>query len=337
MVIEADLHNFGRSVQKVGRASGTYYQKPRPVYWERLFFGVDSPLASFFGKGGAEFQPKHALFNLETEIDADFTGLSREVLSVPASVERNHFYSFGVLLAYCYVFGVRDLHRHNILRTATHLQVVDAEVVLVKLLLPNETLLLPFKDIGAELASVSLLQIEYPAGLTENTRRQILSGYLDTFECFERSSKQIRQFFSQSEGEIRAVPVRHIMRDTVHYRRWMDVVPSDPFFDAELAQLSRGDIPYFFKFIGNNRLYAYTDAEGAYQEVVAPVAFQKAIDRDASHPLALLEPERIGQLLPTGALFLAKRLFDPSWIGSFPRALPHSRVDRVVGLHRRSR
>jgi len=52
--------------------------------------------------------------------------------------------------------------------------------------------------------------------------------------------------------------------------------------------------------------------------VVAPVAFQKAIDRDASHPLALLEPERIGQLLPTGALFLAKRLFDPSWIGSFP-------------------
>jgi len=171
MVIEADLHNFGRSVQKVGRASGTYYQKPRPVYWERLFFGVDSPLASFFGKGGAEFQPKHALFNLETEIDADFTGLSREVLSVPASVERNHFYSFGVLLAYCYVFGVRDLHRHNILRTATHLQVVDAEVVLVKLLLPNETLLLPFKDIGAELASVSLLQIEYPAGLTENTRK----------------------------------------------------------------------------------------------------------------------------------------------------------------------
>ncbi len=315
-LIEADLHNFGRSVQKVGRASGTYYQKPRPIYWERLFFGLDSPLAPYFENKAREFGPRQALFRIETEMNENFCGFSREIVGAAESaVRRDHFYGFGVLLAYCYVFGIRDLHRHNLIRTPTHLQVVDAEVVLVKLLLPNETLLLPFKEIGPELASVGLLQTQIPEGLSDENRREIFCGYFDTFACLRQGREKILGEFLSRDEEMRRVPIRHILRDTVHYRRRIAPPSDDPFFESELAQLDRGDIPYFFTFLGDGRLYAYSDPGGSFHAVEAPASFQRAIDRDATAPNILLTEDRVNTLLPTGALFLAKRLFSRDFVG----------------------
>jgi hypothetical protein len=336
--IDADLHNFGRSVQKVGRASGTYYQKPRPIYWERLFFGVDSPLSPYFKKAGQEFEPRHALFNIETEIGEDFCGFSREIAEARTfGVHRDHFYSFGVLLAYCYAFGIRDLHRHNLIRTPSHLQVVDAEIVLVKLLLPNETLLLPFKEIGPDLASVSHLQAE--GDLSEESCRQIFSGYFDTFECLRANRENILGEFTLRMDEMRRVPIRHILRDTPHYRRWQNEQPEDPFFEAELSQLRRGDIPYFFKFLGDEKLYSYANSEGSFEAVETPESFQRAIDRDAVLPSFLFSEDRVETLFPTGALFLAKKLISktqtrPFVIGPWELHVGEKRVSLSDGSRR---
>ena len=54
------------------------------------------------------------------------------------------------------------------------------------------------------------------------------------------------------------IPIRHIMRDTVQYRKWLEdqEVPVISFCSDELKQLERRDIPYYFKFLGDPNLYA---------------------------------------------------------------------------------
>lgn len=315
---QGDLHNFGQAVHAVERASGTYFQKPRPIYWEWLFFGKASPLMPFFSKKGDRgLSPGDCLFHLEVEMNRDFTGLSRRIKpSTKGEVTAGHAYSLGVLLAYCYVFGIRDLHRYNLVRTDTHLQVVDAEVVLVNLLLPNETLLLPFKDIGPELAAIAHLNAD-PSALSLDTVTEILKGYHDTFACILDHLDSIQRIFRDRREEMLRIPVRHIMRDTVHYRRWKKESPELPFFSDELEQLERGDIPYFFKFIGDARLYKYTHPSGSFAAVTIPTKFERAVYRDATDPEELLKRDRLESTLhPTGLLFLANRLLDKTFIGS---------------------
>ena len=319
MSLDADLHNFGRSVQQIGRASGVYFQKPRPLYWEWLFFGKDSPLAGFFETNGDSRpqQPRNFIFNLEIEMAQDFSGSSRQILpTARGDVLLTHAYSLGVLLGYCYVFGIRDLHRHNVIRTDSHLQVIDAEVVLVKLLLPHETLLLPFKNIGPDLCSAS--HLGNPAsGFPVGTVKEILSGYLEVFSCIQKNRDGIRAVFRERRDEMAKIPVRDIVRDTPRYREWNDKVPEIPFFQAEMEQLSRGDIPYFFKFIGDKSLYAYTDPDGGYRPVDFPSDFDKAVIRDAVEPEILLEEGRLSRdLQPSGLLFLAKYLLPTGFQGA---------------------
>jgi len=312
-----DLHNFGRSVRAVTGASGVYFQKPRPVYWEWLFFGRGSPLVPFFEKRNSRgWSPGGCLFNLDVEMSLDFVGSSKQVQAdSSAAIGLSHAYSLGVLLAYCYVFGIRDLHRHNLLATASHLQVVDAEAVLVRLLLPNETLLLPFKDVGPDLAAINHLSSE-PASLSADVVSAILLGYCDAFGCIGRNLSGLQRVFVKEKLTMSRVPIRHIMRDTVVYRRWKTDVPVIPYCEEELAQLERGDIPYFFKFIGDPKLYCYTDNMGSFSQVPFPDDFRRAIARDATDPADLLNRDRIDQLLPTGLLFLAKQLWLPEFRGS---------------------
>jgi hypothetical protein len=308
---QGDLHNFGQSVQPIERASGSYFRKPRPIYWEWLFFGKTSPLAPFFSSktGEGPITPGDCLFHLDIEMDEMFTGYSRRV--VPAASEiicERHAYSFGVLLAYSYVFGIRDLHRHNIIQTESHLQVVDAEVVLVKILLPNETLLLPFKDIKFDLAAISHLGQDQ-SSISHETLVTILKAYCETFECILKNQAGLQRVFDNLREELIRVPVRHIMRDTVRYRKWKAEEQEVPFCFEELEQLERGDIPYFFKFVGDKTLYRYTNDSGSFTSVSVPVDFRKDVARDASEPNELLDRGRLEKnLFPTGLLFLASRL-----------------------------
>src|ERR1017187_4327930 len=147
----ADSHNFGKRVEKIRRARGALLPQPRTVFWEWLFFGKDSPLAEVFhglGENG-ELPLSSFLFNLEVEVTEEWLGYSKELLEEKVDhLAPSHFYGFGILLAYTYIFGIRDLHRQNLILTKSHLQPVDVEVVLTKLVLPSETLLLPFKNMG---------------------------------------------------------------------------------------------------------------------------------------------------------------------------------------------
>ncbi len=306
MKFEADFHNFGQSVQKIRRGSETTFQKPRPIYWEWLFFGKNSPLSIFFNDSTFSVSPAQTIFNLEIEMGSDFKGSSREVIASSLPAISDHLYSLGVLLGYCYALGIRDLHRNNVVMTKTHLQVIDAEVVLSRLLLPHETLLLPFKEVGPDLCGASsILNLE---NVSAEQAEIVLRGYFDVFQCMTLNLSGIQRTFEEHRINFERIPIRHILRDTIHYRKAHENPPEIPLFDSELVQLGRGDIPYFFKFVGERHVHAYTDRADNYSRVALPPMFEKGAAREASPPTDLLEAKRIEALMPTGLLYIAKTL-----------------------------
>lgn len=307
----ADLHNFGKSVQRIGRDSDVYYLKPRPIYWEWLFFGRNSPLSDFFNHSRLPgFTPRQVLFNLDTEVNDDFSGRSREVVATRNMENKpTHHYSLGSLLAYCYIFGIRDLHKNNVIKTDTHLQVVDAEVVLSKLLLPHETLLLPFKEVGSKLCGASHV-LDLDSKMDSDIFKTILTGYLDTFENVLKNRIEIGFVFADRHEKMRRVPVRHILRDTFHYRDAKIREPEIPFFESEIKQLARGDVPYYFKNLGDPKVLELTDENWTTAAVPLPEAFLKGAAREATPPSILLEEKRLrNQIFPAGLLYIAKMLF----------------------------
>lgn len=306
----ADLHNFGKSVQRIGQESEAYYLKPRPVYWEWLFFGRNSPLSDLFNHSRlAGFAPRQILFNLDTEINDNFSGRSREVRAAAnAENKPTHYYSLGVLLAYCYIFGIRDLHKNNVIKTDTHLQVVDAEVVLSKLLLPHETLLLPFKEVDLKLCGASHA-IDLDSDMPMEIFKTILTGYLDTFENVIKNRDEIECVFADREEEMRRTPIRHILRDTFHYRDAKIREPKIPFFESEVKQLARGDVPYYFKNLGDPKVLELIDENWKTGAVHLPEVFLKGAAREATSPRDLLEERRLRkQIFPAGLLYLSKLL-----------------------------
>lgn len=313
MKIDADLHNFGQHVTQIERASVIYFQKPRPIYWEWFFFGKNSPLVKTF-----ESNVTQVLFNLDVHFEKDHCGFSKQVIdSDESNDQKAHAYNLGVLIAYCYLFGIRDLHKGNVIRRKDHLQVIDAEVVLSKILLPNETLILPFKittadDCAAKKSFNNINLIEH------ESLRLILSGYFDLFTAVLEKRDNIIAILSEHREKMFMVPVRHIMRDTIQYRQWLEnrTVPPIAFCTDELIQLERGDIPYYFKFIGDPKLYAYKNPEGEFEAITAPDVFLKGINRDATDPIELLADTRLNnELLPNGSLFLLKKLLPKGFTG----------------------
>ncbi len=311
MMEAADLHNFGKSVQRVGHEAGFVYLKPRPIFWEGLFFGRNSPLSFFFDKSRLDgFTPGQVLFNLVTEADNDFSGRSQEIVTDSTSENLpSHLYSLGVLFAYCYIFGIRDLHRGNVVRTSTHLQIVDAEVVLSKLLLPHETLLLPFKEVGRDQCGMSkILDLNGTASAEEIAT--VLMGYLDTFENVLQNRQGILNALEALASKIHRIPIRHILRDTFHYRDARLKTPDIPFFASELVQLDRGDIPYYFKYMGAESVLELVDGQWSHKIVNIPEVFKKGAAREAQDFRDLLDETRIRQhLFPAGLLYISKILF----------------------------
>ena len=308
ILFEADPHNFGQTVVPVERAYGTWYRKPRSVFWEKMLFGKDSPLEQVFnGTGENGHQPLgNFLFNLEVETINPWLGFSRGVQSVHCSISDSHFYGFGVLIAYCYAFGVRDLHRYNLVQTQSHFQVVDAEVVMTKLILPNETLLLPFKDVSFELSGAGLLWKNLE-GIAAADAERILAGYFDMFKSICDNVQAIKVIVDSQETS--AEPIRMIVRNTGVYKSALEQGDFSKFLPEEKEQLNRGDIPYFFKLLGRQELFWIRD-QGCEPAIVSDTAETGPdVDRHAHLPSELFPSESAMEIkMIQGSMLLQKLL-----------------------------
>lgn len=300
----ADKHNFGQQVEKIQRGFDIWYQKPRSVYWEWLFFGKTSPLKNLFNvKGKNGIRPiADYFFNLDVEIESKWSGSAKEIPTEVQKPTLEHFYSFGTLIAYCYIFGIRDLHKQNLIMTKTHLQAVDIEVVFTEILLPHETLLFPFKTIGYEFAGIGAL-INSKNELTKTQIEQVILGYWDLFDLITIRKVEIEKVLT--ELDFSEVPIRVIVRNTSEYKTLLDnslnnILPS------EIEQLNRGDIPFYFKFVGNKNLYWLKTKELSQAEE-SPLEFQKDIDRHGKYESTeWIKTRSSNQTLVQGLFYIIK-------------------------------
>ncbi|OQW49811.1 MAG: hypothetical protein A4S09_03380 [Proteobacteria bacterium SG_bin7] len=302
--IDADLHNFGNRVELIERAHETWFCKPRTVYWEWLFFGKGSPLKRFFDFVGPSGTISFAdcIFNLDVEPVHHWLGYSKKV-NTCTDLEplKEHFYSFGVLLAYTYIFGIRDLHRRNLVFTKTHLQVVDAEVVLTRLILPNETILLPFKQVTWQDSGIGELLPNGPDHLSRDNAKAILDGYVEMFQHIIKNQERILE---ELKGVVdNKVPVRVLVRNTPDYYSAID---NTDFLPEEISQLNRRDIPYFFKKLGNDSLY-WLQSPSVDGEVQSLGRFKADIDRHADSLPRLLGTDLLNDARLVQGLFLICR------------------------------
>ena len=305
--LDADKHNFGQLVRPMERASLLFFRKPRPVYWEHLFFGKGSPLEPIFSKIGENRKVDLAslLFNLEIDMENEWLGYSKEILRSDDPATGQHFYSFGVLLAYAYLFGIRDLHKFNLIKTKTHLQVIDAEVVLTNLILPNESVLLPFKDVPFEVCGLNLLTDSLD-DLTPSQRQSMFAGYFDLFALAFCRQKLLLEALDNAAS---IAPIRVIIRNTKVYTGHLNGNSRIPdLLSEEQIQIERGDVPYFFKRIGDQQLHWISSASGSTSSVQSTESFKVDVDRHAQTPSVLIgSPDTIEKKMAQGALFLQRK------------------------------
>ncbi len=320
----ADRHNFGQHVKPMDGASGfgapsdapVYFQKPRTVFWEWLFFGTSSPLQPLFAVSGANsgLLLGGGLFNLDVSLHSEWLGTSREVIAVSNASSKGSlqdFARFGILLGYAYVFGIRDLHLSNVIRTTTGLQVIDAEVVLTDLILPHETLLMPFKDVTWKDCGLSLLA-ETPESITSDEAHAVLAGYVDVLTVIDQRRDEILAIFDALELNS---PVRIILRNTREYTSLLSERAFESLLDGERVQMEREDIPYFFKRLNSGEVFwvSGVSPEHGHEFAVLSASDSYAADiaRHAVKPEQLLKSEtedRLETRLLRGTAFLRKHL-----------------------------
>jgi len=319
-----DPHNFGRRVQ-IYECDGTrVFSKPRTVFWEWLLFGSDSVLRGSLeqvisrnrlshGSGQSSFAD--VIFGLDIkklESNSGFVvGVNLRVAS-PGSFEKD-FSSFGVILAYCYVFGIQDLHFENILLSEKRPQVVDAEVVFSKLLLPNETLLLPLKASTYPICGMSSVCGGSGVQLSPDHAVEVIVHFIQTLLILSQFSQEILAQLFKYQSTILQTPVRVILRDTRKYRDHLNEDFEVPLMREEQLQLERGDIPYFFKLVGRNELFYCTDKQWSISSVESiHEKFQETVNRAAVNPIELLDEKRI-QITPVRFATLPRERELRSW------------------------
>lgn len=314
-MILGDQHNFGQAVRRITLPDGSFwFQKPRPVYWEWLFFGVTSPLADFF-------KQKESIFGLAIEFENNFLWGSSKLIeeSQRGPPSDKQLFGFGYLLGYAYTFGIQDLFSENVIRTEHGLQVIDAEVVLSKFVLPQESFLLAFRGCAFERSALSHL-LKSEAEITQPVLEKIVDGFCEALSEFNQNGSKIVEALSL-ELATKNVPVRVLLRDTRSYRDWSTVTPDIPWLAEEVRQLERGDVPYFFKYVGRPELYWFS-GEQTIKPVLAYEAFEKGVGLIGMSPNELLDVLRIRiTLFPNGVLFLLKKYVSKDWTGDFK--FPH--------------
>lgn len=244
-----DLHNFGKHVS-LDHHENVFF-KPRCVYWEFFYFGSDSPLLTIFQKilSPAQFVFFQDHFKLQIHSNnLAVEGSSSKVESVPLDNQIN-FKDVGRLIAYCSVFGLLDLHTGNLIYNGSQFIPIDIEVVNAVIRVPSETLLFPLNE---EERPYSLYFLLLPF-LNEERAKEVLEGMLEMTTILSTHVDIILN--EVSKIDFSKYPIRVIVRHTLDYR----TKENTDLLDEEIVQLERGDVPYFFKYLGSNDLFYYEE------------------------------------------------------------------------------
>jgi hypothetical protein len=269
-----DSHNFGRRVT----VDGDRVRKPRAILWEWLVLGAGSPLRRVLedvadqdglGRDAFGFLPEFAFFPSRAGVGGDVERVALDPLPALSGKRRRHLGRVvGRSLALFSWLGVSDLHWENlVLGVGAGGRIIfaplDIEMILADLALPTETKLLP--DADPEVAAIC----QHACGVRRvlpflgkpidaPTLVAAAAAYARTLDLLERHGKPIAEVLGRVRG-LRQTPIRVCLRGTDEYFRARAQPVWPPLLDAEVEQLARGDVPYFFRLYGRPGIHYYAN------------------------------------------------------------------------------
>ena len=258
MQIVSDPHNFNRKC---------YFQegfvtKHRSLFPEQRLLGAGSSFRSFLSiLRGGEFKVLPLLQFIDVKTRATLDEQKMEFITV-SEIERrlsdSEIFELGEIYGILTALGVSDLHIENVIfgtrpDGSICFAPIDLEVFysdfsgggLGLLPQPRDTYLL------TSLAIFSTYRTNFP---DPDFSCKMFHGYRSILELIEQNQKE---FYSQFWGGIspEAVPVRVMFNQTRRYNQLLLKKEFEDCIPEETDQLLRGDIPYFFTFLGDLRAH----------------------------------------------------------------------------------
>ena len=257
-------------------------EKPRTLFWEWLVLGRDSPLrallareaarSGFGGVGDAPFGFLPALRFERKKAGGDgrveralLEPLGRPTRALKAELAR----AAGRSLAFFAWFGASDLHWENlVLGRARGGELVfaplDIELVLAELSFPTETQLLPHADpeyraLYQHAAGVRRILPFLGKPVAAAELLSLAAAYREMLLFLDDHARTVAKLLDELP-ELRRAPIRVCLRSTAEYVTLGEHEHDPPLLAAEVEQLARGDVPYFFRLYGQRGIRYYADA-----------------------------------------------------------------------------
>lgn len=288
-----DSHNFGR---RVSLRDGRIY-KPRTVFWEWLLLSAASPLrrklddiaasddsgVRFDFLPSLQFTPsptgspsrpeaagaQRATAALPAELEGEIERVQLGPLRLASPEDQHRLAAVtGRAVALFSWLGLGDLHWENMmLGSGPQGQIVfaplDIELMLDDHALPTATRLLPEADpdYGVLYQHACGIRRVLPflgKPVPIATLLTIAAAYCQTLALLDRGAREIAATLS-SLPQVQTAPLRVCLRSTGDYLHPVDDL-QPPALAAELQQLRRGDIPYFFRLYGRPGIQYFADA-----------------------------------------------------------------------------
>lgn len=264
MGIQGDLHNFGKFVS-VGQDVVT---KPRNVLWENLFLSSNSKIRILIDhvcKTNGVTSPFYIAPDLIFQKSKVHSGSVErlKLCDLNRNISKEETQAIAAVIALCYWFGIGDLHHENIsvgLNEAGALVCfpIDIETIFEKMTHARQTLLTPSSKVSA--SNCGLMKVlPQLVSLNIEAKASFLISFAKMTNILNENSENILSEILKTE-QINQYPIRMILRDTMSYRNYLDGKSEESRMDiAEEAQLSRDDIPYFFRYLNSDEINFYVD------------------------------------------------------------------------------
>ena len=252
-MFKADSHNFGRQVQTIYLNGLKHIQKPRTVYWEYQLLDSSSPIRTAYREIlrsnalNVDEVLGHTPYVTENSFDSGVCDFIAASAPFPSPVLAANM---GKLLAFCWIHGITDLHAENVAFEADRPRLLDIEVIFSSTRLPSETLLIPSNLASREMCG-------FRTGLNAFQDRNMLwstliDAFLDASVFIAGKSLSLAKAWEGLAQDLSCTPVRILLRNSREYATASDLIP------AEAAQVSRGDVPYFFGFLGQKSIFYHS-------------------------------------------------------------------------------
>ncbi|MBL92136.1 MAG: hypothetical protein CMH56_10065 [Myxococcales bacterium] len=298
-----DVHNFGRQTHQIEIEGKPFFKKHRNLLWEELLVGESSSLLPLLSRTLGESAARGAMglrFSKEKNDHLGHVERFEGFLGIE-EIPRDSLYYFNVgkQIAYFMALGITDILLENTKLHRGGIQLIDVECVLSNTIAIEESSLLPYPEDDFD-GQYGLFPLIY--GVKEPALFGHLAlGLADGLISIAQHHQELVQELETALNSTATPPlVRVLMRATSEYDLFLrkDIMPQVPFTPCEQEQLDRGDVPYFFKHMGDHRIQYYKDAQYNTEfSTVRPSRKGFSLSQTGFYPKQIVAPPRLNFLL----------------------------------------